>query len=77
MFLRETEWEGMATINLAQGRDQWHLGKITGHFSPTVPPSAAGCSRVLTSVKTPGGEIWNKEKHRENFRSYDSTRTVC
>jgi len=36
-----------------------HLGKILGHFSPTVSPSAAGCSRVVTSVETPGGESWN------------------
>ena len=34
------------------------LGKILGHFSPTVPPSAAGCSRVVTRVETPGGESW-------------------
>jgi len=32
---------------------------IFGHFSPTVPPSAAGCSRVVTRVETPGGESWN------------------
>jgi len=25
-------------------------------FSSTVPPSAAGCSRVVTRVETPGGE---------------------
>jgi len=25
-----------------------HLGKIARYFSPTVPPSAAGCSRVVT-----------------------------
>jgi hypothetical protein len=34
-----------------------HLGKITGHFSPS--PSAAGCSRVVTREETPGGESWN------------------
>jgi len=28
-------------------------------FSPTVPPSAAGCSRVVTRVETPGSESWN------------------
>jgi len=33
-----------------------HLGKITGHFSPTVPPSAAGCFRVVTRVETSVGE---------------------
>jgi len=26
---------------------------------PTVPPSAAGCSRGLTRVETPCGESWN------------------
>jgi hypothetical protein len=36
-----------------------NLGKITGHFSPTVQPSAAGCSRVVTRVETPGSKIWN------------------
>jgi len=36
-----------------------HLGKIPGHFSPTVPPSATGCSRMVTRVETPGGESWN------------------
>ena len=36
-----------------------HLGKITGHFSPTVPSSAAGCSCLLTRVETPGGESSN------------------
>jgi len=41
------------------GRGSRHLGKITAHFSPTVPPSAAGCSCVVTRVETPGGEIWN------------------
>jgi len=35
-----------------------NLGKITGNFSPTVPPSAAGCSRVLARVKTVGGKSW-------------------
>jgi hypothetical protein len=25
----------------------------------TVPPSATGCSRVVTRVETPGGESWN------------------
>jgi len=40
-------------------RGSRHLGKITGHFSPTVPPSAAGCSRVVTWMETPGGESWN------------------
>jgi len=35
------------------------LGKILGHFSATVPPSAAECSRVVTRVETPGGESWN------------------
>ena len=29
------------------------------HFSPTVPPSAAGCSRMVTRVETPGDESWN------------------
>jgi hypothetical protein len=36
-----------------------HLGKIPGHFSPTLPTSAAGWSRVVTRVETPGGESWN------------------
>jgi len=27
-------------------------------FSPTVPPSAVRCSRVVTRVETPGGESW-------------------
>jgi len=36
-----------------------HLGKIPGHFSPTVPPSAAGCSCVVTHVEMPGGQSWN------------------
>jgi len=36
-----------------------HLGKITGHFSPTVPPSAAVCSRVVIRVEISGGESWN------------------
>jgi len=40
-------------------RENRHLGKIPGYFSPTVPPSAAGCSRVVTRVETPGGESWN------------------
>ena len=40
-------------------REIRHLGKIPGHFSPTVSPSAAGCSRVVTRVKTPGGESRN------------------
>jgi len=35
------------------------LGKIRGNFSPTVPPSAAGCYRVVTRVETPGVESWN------------------
>jgi len=35
------------------------LDKILGHFSPTVPTSAAGCSPVVTRVETPGGESWN------------------
>ena len=34
-------------------------GKITGHFSPTVSPSAAGCSRLMTCMETHGGECWN------------------
>jgi len=40
-------------------RESGHLGKIPGHFSPTVPPSAARCSRVVTHAETPGGESWN------------------
>jgi len=36
-----------------------HLGKITWHFSPTVPPSFAGCSRLDTRVEKPGGESRN------------------
>jgi len=35
------------------------LGKIPGHFSPTVPPSAVGRSRVVTRVETLRGESWN------------------
>jgi hypothetical protein len=34
-------------------------GKIAGHFSLTVPPSTAGCSRMVTHVKTPCGKSWN------------------
>jgi hypothetical protein len=43
-------------------RGSLHLGKITGHFSPTVPPSAVGYSRVVTGVETPGGENWNQDR---------------
>jgi len=28
-------------------------------FFAHIPPSAAGCSRVVTRVETPGGESWN------------------
>jgi len=41
------------------GHQNRHLGKIPGHFSPTVLPSAAGCSRVVTQVETPNGKSWN------------------
>ena len=34
-------------------------GSMIRVFSPTVPPSGAGCSRVVTRVETPGGESWN------------------
>jgi len=33
--------------------------KFPGYFSLTVPPSAVGCSRLVTRVETPGGESWN------------------
>jgi hypothetical protein len=33
-----------------------NLAKITERFSLIVPPSAAGCSRVVTRVETPGDE---------------------
>jgi hypothetical protein len=35
------------------------LGKILGHFSPIVPPSADGCSRVVTC----GDAWWRKLEH--------------
>jgi hypothetical protein len=34
-------------------------GKIPGHFLPTVSPSAAGCSRVVTH----GDAWWRKLEH--------------
>jgi hypothetical protein len=35
------------------------VGKITGHFSSTVPPFAAKISRVIVDVETSGGESGN------------------
>jgi hypothetical protein len=35
------------------------VGKITGHFSPTVPPFAAGISRIVVDGDAPGGESGN------------------
>jgi len=37
-----------------------HFGKITGqHFSPIVPPIAAGISCVIVDVEAPGDESGN------------------
>jgi len=30
-----------------------------GYFLHTVPPSAAGCSRMVTRMEMPGGKSWN------------------
>jgi hypothetical protein len=35
------------------------VGKITGHFLPTVPPFAARISHVIVDVEAPGGESGN------------------
>jgi hypothetical protein len=35
------------------------VGKITGHFSPSVPPFAARISRVVVHVEAPGSESGN------------------
>jgi len=43
-----------------------NLGKLPVHFSPTVPPSAAGCSRVVTRVETSGGESWKETRNTRN-----------
>jgi hypothetical protein len=55
----------------ANGADFWHVkdpyygvevaivGKITGHFSPTIPPFAARISSVVVDVEAPGGESGN------------------
>ena len=41
-------------------RGSRHFGKITGqHFSPTVPPFAAGISHVVVDVEAPGDESGN------------------
>jgi len=53
---KNTQYAFLRRGSKAAGR---HLGKITGHFSPTVLPSAVGCSRVVTRLETPGGESWN------------------
>jgi hypothetical protein len=57
--------------NKAVSTDFWHVkdpyygvevaivGKITGNFSPTVPPFAARISRVIVDVEAPGGESGN------------------
>ena len=36
-----------------------HFSKIAGHFSPTVPPFAAGISRIVADVEAPGDESGN------------------
>jgi hypothetical protein len=35
------------------------VGKITGHFSPTVPPFAARISHVIVDMEVPGSESGN------------------
>jgi hypothetical protein len=44
------------SLNGVKGR---HLGKITGPFSPTVPPFANRSARVDGDVEASGGERWN------------------
>jgi hypothetical protein len=43
-----------------------HFGKITGPFSPTVPPFATRSARVDGNVKAPGGEMWERLRAGES-----------
>jgi len=45
-------------------RGSRHLGKINGHFSPTVPPSAAGCSRVWHAWRRLVGKVGTSNQDR-------------
>jgi hypothetical protein len=40
------------------------FGKILGHFSPIVPPSAAGFASVASD---PGGLLWRKLEHSKSL----------
>jgi hypothetical protein len=45
---------------ISKWRGSRHFGKITGkHFSPTVPPFAAGISLVVVDVEASGDESRN------------------
>jgi hypothetical protein len=43
-----------------------HFGKITGPFSPTVPPFATRSARVEGDVEASGGEKWERLKAGES-----------
>ena len=44
-----------------------HVDKITGHFSPIVPPFAATISRVVEDMEAPGGQKWERLNAGESY----------
>jgi hypothetical protein len=52
------------------GVKRHHFGKITGPFSPTVPPFATRNARVVGDVEESGGKSGNSERQVKAMANY-------